>query len=74
MVVEVLRWEVAGEQNLEQIRLEEIAELLPLLPCIVDSIGRMLHSHRKQRTDLGRLPRRHSTGHIEQHSRLQLLD
>jgi len=60
---------VAGEQNLEQIHLEEeIAELLPLLPCIVDSIGR------KQRTDLGRLPRRHSTGHIEQHSRLQLLD
>jgi hypothetical protein len=66
---------VAGEQNLEQIHLEEeIAELLPLLPCIVDSIGRMLHSHRKPRMDLGRLPRRHSTGHIEQHSRLQLLD
>jgi hypothetical protein len=67
---------VAGEQNLEQIRLgEEIAALLlPLLPYIVDSIGRMLHSHQKLRTGLGRLPQRHSTAHIEQHSRHQLLD
>lgn len=66
---------MAGEQNLEQIRLgEEIAELLLPLPYIVDSIGRMLHSHHKLRTDLGRLLQRHSTGHIEQHSRLQLLD
>jgi hypothetical protein len=70
--VEVLRWEVEVEQIPKQSRqAEEIAALLQLrLPCIVGSIGRMLHSHHKLRTGLGL----HSIERIEQHSRLQLLD
>jgi hypothetical protein len=71
VVEEALRWEVEGEQTLEQSCLEEVVEpLLRLRPCTVGNIGRMLHSHRKLHTGLGL---HHNIEHIEQHSRLQLL-
>lgn len=72
-VVEVLHSAGVEEQTLEQNHLvEETAERQQQpQPCTVDSIGHMLHSHHKLRTDLD-LQLHHSIGRIGQRSRLQL--
>ena len=69
---EELRLEVEGELSLEQSLVEEIVELLRLLPCIVGNTGHMLHIRRKLRMDLGLLHR--STERIEQRNQLPLSD
>ena len=54
--------------------LESLLLLQRLQPCIVDSIGRMPHSHHKLHTDLGPLRQQYNIGRIEQRSQLHLLD